>query len=76
MIINYENIDKKNSNLELDKIYPKVMVQLSKQNNSKAFNRLWEEIEYHILELQEEDEQIYSKVLSCLINFELLLFQV
>ena len=74
MIINYENIYKKNSNLELDKIYPKVMVQLSKQNNSKAFNRLWEEIEYHILELQEEDEQIYSKVLSCLINFELLLF--
>ena len=74
MIINYENIDKKNYNLELDKIYPKVMVQLSKQNNSKAFNKLWEEIEYHILELQEEDEQIYSKVLSCLINFELLLF--
>ena len=72
MIINYENIDKKNYNLELDKIYPKVMVQLSKQNNSKAFNRLWEEIEYHILELQEEDEQIYSKVFCCLINFELL----
>ena len=38
------------------------MVQLSKQNNSKAFNRLRKEIEYHILELQQEDEQIYSKV--------------
>lgn len=62
MILNYENIDKKNCNLELDKIYPKVMVQLSKQNNSKAFDRLQEEIEYHISELQEEDEQIYSKV--------------
>lgn len=28
MITNYENIDKKKCNLELDKIYPKVMVQL------------------------------------------------
>jgi len=48
--------------LELDKKNPKVMVQLSKQNNSKAFHRLWKKLEYHILELQEEDEQIYSKV--------------
>lgn len=54
MIINYENIDKKNCNLELDKIYLKV-VQLSKQNHSNAFNRLREETEYHISELQDED---------------------
>ena len=55
MIISYENIDKKNCNLELDKIYLKVMVQLSKQNHSNAFNRLREETEYHISELQDED---------------------
>lgn len=55
MIISYENIDKKNCNLELDKIHLKVMVQPSKQNHSNAFNRLREETEYHISELQDED---------------------